>query len=344
MTTHEREITHPVDLAKPDGRQLNGDARGWSRRPLHRANLTGRWGRNKRWDYWAVLAGDVVMSLTYADVDYLGIADVWWADLTDGASGGRSVMVPLARGINLPDVSGTASLRMHRNAIDLSITDDTDGTTHLRAAWTGSDGTPGRMDVSVALPEGHESLNVVIPWSDRQFQFTSKHQARPAEGELVVGDRTWPIGGEAGPAWGVLDVGRGRWPYSTRWNWGGGAGLADDGSVVGLQLGGMWTAGTGATENGVLVDGVLTKMGDELTWHYDWDAPMTPWRVTDPGGRLALELTPRHDKHSATSLGLLATETHQVFGTWSGSFTTDDGRTLTFDRVQGFAEESRSRW
>ncbi len=106
----------------------------------------------------------------------------------------------------------------------------------------------------------------------------------------------------------------------------------------------MWTAGTGATENGVLVDGVLTKMGDELSWHYDWDAPMTPWRVTDPGGRLPLELTPRHDKHSATSLGLLATETHQVFGTWSGSFTTDDGRTLTFDRVQGFAEESRSRW
>lgn len=344
MTTHEREITQPVDLATPDGKFLADDARGWSRRPLHRANLTGRWGRNKRWDYWAVLAGDVVLSITYADVDYLGIADVWWADLVDGSSGGRSLMVPFARGIHLPDVPGTASLEMHRNAMDLSITDDTDGTTHLRAAWTGSDGVPGRMDIAVALAEGHESLNVVIPWSDRRFQFTSKHQARPAVGELVVGDRVWAIGAEAGPAWGVLDVGRGRWPYSTRWNWGGGAGLADNGSVVGLQLGGMWTAGTGATENGVLVDGVLTKLGDELTWRYDWDAPMRPWRVTDPGGRLELELTPRHDKHSATNLGILATETHQVFGTWSGSFTTDDGRTLTFGGLQGFAEESRSRW
>lgn len=344
MTTHEREITRPVDLATPDGKFLADDARGWSRRPLHRANLTGRWGRNKRWDYWAVLAGDVVLSITYADVDYLGIADVWWADLVDGSSGGRSLMVPFARGIHLPDVPGTASLEMHRNAMDLSITDDTDGTTHLRAAWTGSDGVPGRMDIAVALAEGHESLNVVIPWSDRRFQFTSKHQARPAVGELVVGDRVWAIGAEAGPAWGLLDVGRGRWPYSTRWNWGGGAGLADDGSVVGLQLGGMWTAGTGATENGVLVDGVLTKLGDELTWRYDWDAPMRPWRVTDPGGRLELELTPRHDKHSATNLGILATETHQVFGTWSGSFTTDDGRTLTFGGLQGFAEESRSRW
>ena len=344
MPTHEREIVAPVDLADPSGRVLNDAARGWSRRPLHRANLAGRWGRNKRWDYWAVLAGDVVMSVTYADVDYLGIADVWWADLTDHSSGGRSVMVPLARGLHLPEVPGTAPLELRRSSLDLSITDDTDGTTHLRAAWTGSDGVPGRMAVAVELPEGHESLNVVIPWNERQFQFTSKHQARPATGELVVGDRVWVIGGDAGPAWGVLDVGRGRWPYSTRWNWGGGAGVADDGSVVGLQLGGKWTVGTGATENGVLVDGVLTKLGNELVWDYDWDAPMAPWRVADPGGQLMLELSPRHDKHSVTNLGVLSTETHQVFGTWSGSFTTDDGRRLTFDQLQGFAEESRSRW
>jgi hypothetical protein len=344
MPTHEREIVAPVDLADPSGRVLNDAARGWSRRPLHRANLAGRWGRNKRWDYWAVLAGDVAISVTYADVDYLGIADVWWADLTDRSSGGRSVMVPLARGLHLPEVPGTAPLELRRSSLDLSITDDTDGTTHLRAAWTGSDGVPGRMTVAVSLPEGHESLNVVIPWNERQFQFTSKHQARPATGELVVGDRVWAIGGDSGPAWGVLDVGRGRWPYSTRWNWGGGAGVADDGSVVGLQIGGMWTVGTGATENGVLVDGVLTKLGSELVWDYDWDAPMAPWRVVDPGGQLTLELSPRHDKHSVTNLGVLATETHQVFGAWSGSFTTDDGRTVTFDQLQGFAEESRSRW
>jgi len=41
---------------------------------------------------------------------------------------------------------------------------------------------------------------------------------------------------------------------------------------------------------------------------------------------------------------LLATETHQVFGTWSGWFTSDTGDRLEFDALQGFAEESRSRW
>ena len=343
--TSEPELTAPVDLAGPDGRSLNPAARGWSRRPLHRANLRGGWGRTKRWDYWAILAGDLVVSSVYADVDYLGLADVWWADLATGATGGHGIVAPLGAGLRLPDEPGTAPLRVRRRHFELDITDDADGTTRLRARWRERGGAAGVLDATVALPPGHESLNVVIPWSDRRFQFTSKHQARPAWGELVVGDRRTTFGGPDGDAWGVLDVGRGRWPYRTRWNWGGGAGpAAGGGPVVGLQLGGRWTVGTGFTENGVLVDGRLTKLGDELTWRYDWDDPMRPWRVDDPGGRLQLELTPRFDKHTKVELGVMGTETHQVFGRWSGTFVTDGGEVLELRDLQGFAEESRSRW
>jgi hypothetical protein len=129
------------------------------------------------------------------------------------------------------------------------MVDDGAGT-RLTATWTEADGRPGHLDVFVALPEGHESLNVVIPWDDEIFNYTSKHQARPATGELVVGDVRHAIGGEAGDAWGVLDVGRGRWPSEITWNWGGGAGRCGD-HVVGLQFGAKWTAGSGYTENGI---------------------------------------------------------------------------------------------
>src|SRR5207237_6727848 len=81
MVTSERELTRAVDLCTADGSLLNPDARGWSRRPLHRANLHGRFGVNKRWDYWAILAGDLVVSSVYSDVDHFGLADVYWADL-----------------------------------------------------------------------------------------------------------------------------------------------------------------------------------------------------------------------------------------------------------------------
>jgi hypothetical protein len=344
MTTHERELTEPVDLCSPDGLLLNPAARGWSRRPLHRANLQGRFGFNKRWDYWAILAGDLIVSTTYADVDHLGLADVYWADLATSETGGQSIVVGAGEGIALPEEPGTTPLEIDRDSLNLRISDGVEGT-HLLASWVELDGNPGRLDVVVAMPDRYESLNVVIPWSDELFNFTSKHQARPAAGELIVGDRRWHIGGPgASESWGVLDVGRGRWPAQINWNWGGGAGRCD-GHVIGLQIGAKWTEGTGFTENGLIVDGRLSKLGSELDWNYDWESPMGPWRVTDPNGQLDATLTPRFDKHSRMDVSTeLGSETHQVFGTWAGHLVSDEGLALEFSGLQGFAEEARQRW
>lgn len=352
-STREREITEDVDLCLPGG-ELDPAALGWSRLPRHRANLSGAFGRNKRWDYWAVLGRDQVVSVTYADVDYLGIADVWWADLRTGRTGGRNVVVPGGRGLSLPERFGTEPLRYRSRHLELDITDDADGT-RIVAAWTESDGSRASLEATVAVPDGHESLNVVIPWSHRTFQYTSKHQARPARAVLRVGEERFVLGrvgeepgddrgDDADAAWGVLDVGRGRWPYRTNWNWGGGTGRAASGEVVGIQVGGRWTVGTGFTENGLVVDGRLHKLGTELTWEYDWAHPVRPWRVSDPGGRLDLRLVPRLDKHTRIRAGVLVMEVHQVFGTWSGTVVTDEGRDLVIPRAIGFAEESRSRW
>ncbi|QYG94020.1 DUF2804 domain-containing protein [Iamia sp. SCSIO 61187] len=341
MTTHERELFDPVDLCTPDGDRLAAAARGWSRTPLHRANLHGHHGRNKRWDYWAVLAGDLVVSAVYADIDHLGLIDVWWADIPSGDDGGASAVVA-SDAVSLPERCGTVPLTLAHPDLDIAMTDDGTGT-RLTATWREPDGRAGALDVAVALPPGHESLNVVIPWDDEVFTFTSKHQARPATGTLEVGDRRWVVGGSGGDAWGVLDVGRGRWPSTITWNWGSGAGRAGD-HVVGLNVGARWTEGTGFTENGFVVDGVLTKIGRELRWDYDWDDPMAPWRISDPEGQLDVTLTPRYDKHSRSGRDDgRGSETHQVFGTFAGSVRTDDGRTVTFDALQGFAEEVRHR-
>ncbi len=339
--THENELTSEVDLCTPDGLWLDRAALGWSRRPLHRANLTARFGLNKRWDYWAVLAGDLVMSSVYADLDRHGAADVWWADLTTGTTGGGGMVTRERDVVVLPERPGTAPLRVERHGFSLAITDDAEGT-WLRGSWTERDGTPGHCAVHIAQPEGHESLNVVIPWSDERFNFTSKHQARPATGVLVVGDRRWDIGAD-GDAWGVLDVGRGRWPDEVTWNWGGGAGRCGA-HVVGLQFGAKWTEGSGYTENGLIVDGRLTKLGRELDWSYDWDQPLEPWRVVDPGGQLDVTLRPRYDRHTRLPGRDKGSETHQVFGTWSGRLRTDEGLEIEVEDIQGFAEEARQEW
>ena len=223
-STHERELTEPVDLCEEDGQTLNGDATGWSRRPLHRANLAGRRFRTKKWDYWAVLADDLAIGLVYADVGYLGLVSVWWGDLASGATGGRDAATPFGRGVSLPDRPGAVPLVFRSDRLSMDLTDSDRGT-RLSAAWTEVDGSNAELDVFVDRPPDHESLSVVIPWSDRTFQFTTKDQARPVHGHLRRADRVTTIGGDR-DAWGVLDVGRGRWPYSVTWNWAGGAGRA----------------------------------------------------------------------------------------------------------------------
>ena len=288
------------------------------------------------------MAGDLVVSAVYSNIDHFGLADVYWVDLVTGVSGGKGILTP-ADALVLPERPGTAPLLVDRDGLDLRMVDDESGT-RLTAWWDEGDGRRGHLDVKIDAPAGHESLNVVIPWSDTVFNFTSKHQARPAVGHLAVGDRVWPIGGPGGTeSWGVLDVGRGRWPHDVTWNWGGGAGRVGD-HVVGLQIGAKWTEGSGFTENGLIVDGRLSKLGSELRWEYSWDEPMQPWHVVDPGGQLDMVLTPRFDKHSHADAGEFGSETHQVFGHWSGRLRTDDGIELEFDGLQGFAEEARQRW
>ena len=288
-----------------------------------------------------MLAGDLVISCVYSDIDVLGLADVWWADLVTGEHGGSGILEPPGVMV-LPEVPGTAPLSITKDTFELAMIDGPEGTT-LRARWREEDGRTGRFDLLVLEPAGHESLNVVIPWSEEEFNFTSKHQARPASGVVEIGGRRWVIGGETGDAWGVLDVGRGRWPHEITWNWGGGAGRAGE-HVIGLQFGAKWTEGSGFTENGLLVDGRLTKIGRELVWEYDWDDPMAPWRVSDPGGQLDVTLSVRFDKHTHAGDEVFGSEVHQVFGTWAGTMTDDSGKTISFDGLQGFAEEARQRW
>ena len=82
--THEREITEPVDLCLPSGR-LRPDAVGWSRRPLHHANLRG-WGRNKRWEYWGIVTPTHVVGLVASSLDYAGVHSLYVLDDTPSRS------------------------------------------------------------------------------------------------------------------------------------------------------------------------------------------------------------------------------------------------------------------
>ncbi len=333
----ESELLAEVDLCDRRGR-LAAEARGWARHPMLRANLRGAWGRKKRWDYWCVITPEVIASLVYADLDYAGTASCSVLDRTDERCAAAGVIRPFARGMRLPDQVCTGVAELATENFEIRIA-ESEAATRLEAAGPSSVGRIS-IDVTVAKPAGHESLNVVVPWSARRFQFTSKQNTRPATGTITVGDRTYIVGETEDFA--VQDLGRGIWPYSIRWNWAAASGRATDGRLVGLQFGGKWTEGTGSTENALCVDGRLTKIHEELDWSYDWDDPMRPWRVRGEG--VDVTLVPEYDRYDLTDLKLVRMEVHQCFGRWSGTIHTETDGELTLAGIDGFAEEARNRW
>ena len=117
------------------------------------------------------------------------------------------------------------------------------------------------------------------------------------------------------------------------------------GTILGVQLGGRWTEGTGMTENALVVDGHLSKLSEELVWTYDTSDWLRPWTIRTPrSDRVALTFTPFHDKRTRLRLGVAAQATDQCFGTYAGTIVPDDGPALTVDGLVGWAEEATWRW
>ena len=324
------EITAPVPLCTRRGR-LNRDAVGWSRRPLHTANLRG-WGRTKRWEYWGIVTHDAIVGLTVSSLDYAGVHSIYILDRRTGKQIVRSTVEPLARRTELPDRSGVGVTRAHAGGLSLEFV-ATVGGTRLTAS---APGVALRADVA----PGRECLAVVVPWSDRLFQYTVKDVGRPVTGTLTLGDEELSFGHRDG-AFAVLDHGRGRWPYSVTWNWAAAHGRAA-GHTVSLQLGGKWTDGTGSTENGLFVGGRLHKIDDELEWTYDRADFMAPWHIRGP--RVEVTFAPFHERVDRTNLGIIASEIHQCFGRFAGWVLDDQHHRVPVDGLLGWAEEARNRW
>ena len=111
-------------------------------------------------------------------------------------------------------------------------------------------------------------------------------------------------------------------PTTCSWNWGAGSGRTD-GRVVGIQVGGRWTDGTGSIENALLRRRAPVQDQRGAGWDYDTG---TGWRRGRSGATPStLTFTPFHLKESVTDLKVFSSRTHQCFGHWTGRVRDDTG-------------------
>lgn len=333
----EREITTETNLCDSRG-DLNPNAVGWARWPIIKCNLSGRHMRKKRWNYWCVTNPAFAFSVTVADIDYIALGSFHIIDFKT-----RKVIentVPLVGGIGCdmgPDTADDAHFKSKN--LSVSILNSDEGSTIFVSATI--HGKHLLAELNITMPEAHETLNVVVPWNKRTFQFTSKQNTMPAKGFVQL-DRTKYEFTE-GDSFACQDFGRGVWPYSTKWNW---ASFSQtrDGVTIGMNAGGMWTDGTGSTENGLCINGRLFKISDDAKITYNKQNFLEPWTLKTKGSNsFDLVFTPILDKPGGINLGFLKTAVHQCFGYFNGKAYAD-GVEYDIKNALGWSEEAISLW
>jgi len=343
----QTELTQPGNLLDAAGRLAQV---GWSRQPQLDCNLENarfyalrplQRFRMKRWDYYAVFTPRRFFSATIADLGYAGNIFVYTLDFATGDLHEEGLVIPLGGGITLPrnSTAGDAHFANGRASLDFQLTS---AGHRITVSWPDFHGGRGiQADILLRCPADHESMNIVIPIGQRRFYYNHKVNCMPAEGNLRYGELSEEL--KPTECLGSLDWGRGVWEYRSFWNWASASGFLPDGRRVGLNLGCGFGDTSAATEDALVLEDCIHKLG-QVKFDYISGDYMKPWRFTDREGRLDLEFTPFKDRLARTNLGVIFSEVHQMFGRYRGQAVTDEGERVQIDNLIGFAEEHQARW
>lgn len=335
----EREITDPVKLCDGKG-QLNPDAIGFARQPLIQSNLTKNFMRKKKWNYWCVYGENLMFSATISHFDYAAVCSVYILDYETQRFFEKQITIPVGRNVKMPE-GVLESVKFTNDHLSVQMF-HIQGETHLSVTIPNFDNEVLHADLHITHPSNDESLNVVIPKSRNVFQFTAKHHTLPTSGFVKIGDKRYDFNPEYSFA--VLDYGRGVWPRDSKWNWA----MASQrlgGRRIGLNFGGIWTDGTGMTENAVFIDGVMTKIHEDVLFSYDSNDFMIPWKIhTKFSNIVDMTFTPFYKRVSMTDVKLVRTEVHQVVGYFDGSVKLPNQSVLRVRQMLGCSAEHIAKW
>lgn len=344
MTSLQKEISEKGSLLNPTGALTTAC---WMRQPLLDCNLEAarfyrlrflQRLRIKRWDYYAVFTPSHFFSFTISDVGYLGMVFAYVINFETGEFKEQTLTLPFGGGVELPRNSTEGLTRYAGRAAQMTFEARPESRL-VKVNWPAFDGL--QAELRFDLPLEHQSTTMVIPIKDRRFYYNRKINCMPVEGWINFAGVRHEL--QPGETSGGLDWGRGVWEYDSFWVWASSSGFLADGRRVGLNMGYGFGDTSAATENALILEGRIHKLG-VVDFRYDSGDFMAPWSMLAPDGRLQLTFTPILERVAKTDLKLLRSEVHQIFGRYRGFVLTDEGERLEIDGLIGFAEEHQARW
>jgi len=327
-----KEILNKVNVCKSDGK-LNSDAKGWARKPFHSCNYQNSI-RKKRWNHWVISNEKYILFLATINTGILKCINFYLYDLENGRAYdfSKKFMIPefLEFGAEVySDIKVEKGLfSVEEKNIDEYV-------------LISGRAERAQFDLKIILSREKESLNVVVPWNERVFQFTSKQNCLPVSGKVTIDSKEFIF--DEKDSFAALDFGHGKWPYRTHWNWATASGIVD-GRSLGLNLGAGWTKGTGINENAVYIDSKVFKITDEIKFSYDPFNHFNPWILeTENSDQIDIYFEPKSKKKSKSNFVFFKVNLTQMAGFYHGTIKID-GETFELKDIPGCIEEQYALW
>lgn len=311
-----------------------------------REHIRAKSYRIKEWDYYLVYNDDFGVALTIADNSYMALISVSLLDFNNQWYKTTSVMKPFTFGkLKLPCTSEIGDIRYEDNKIKMEFLND--GICR-KLKCDMKDFNKGK-NFSCDLVLGNfprDSMVIATPFLEdkKAFYYNQKINAMSAEGKVSYDGREYIFTKDR--TLGTLDWGRGVWTYKNTWYWGSASGFIQ-GKTFGFNIGYGFGDTSAASENMLFYDGISHKLEN-----IDFNIPMKdgkyqylkPWTFTSSDKRFQMDFQPILDRKDNSSVGIIASDQHQVFGRFTGKAVLDDGTVLDIKDLLGFAERVTNRW
>ena len=242
----------------------------------------------------------------------------------------------------LPTSSLTGSVKWRRKKTHLDFITMEDGVKIIKADIP-QYGRHRSMRCELVLmkPETAESLVTNQPWRNEKnaFRYTRCSPWYYVEGVVQFGSTE--IIFTRGNGWGILDWNRSARPKADVQYWASACGMVDTRQLSFCVVYSQADFSLG-TENGFFVDGMLHKL-DQVTFHIPLSNWLSPWRFTSNDNRLEMSFHPHQERIDRRRLFFYHSARRQVCGFFSGKVVLDDGSTVEFHNLTGFAERSKMK-
>lgn len=346
LANMQHKIIHSSKLLNKHGQLIQ---KGYATSPILKFNRkdTAHKLRLKEWDYYLIYNNKYAIAMTIGKSASILLISASVIDLESKKETTKSIIRIVSQNkLSMPTSSESGNIVYSDCYVNISFLLEEGSrnlTLHMKNFDKGSD-----LNVSFQLfQEPIDSMVIATPFKEAatDFYYNRKIIGMRAIGNVNYNNKS--ISFSSDNSFGLLDWGRGVWPYKTTWYWSAGQGMVNC-NLFGFNLGYGFGDTSAATENMLFFNGVASKLND-VTFHipindkkkYEY---MEPWVFTSSDHRFEMVFTPIFDRSANLSALILSTDQNQVFGKFNGKAVLDDGTILLVHDFLGFAERVDNRW